>query len=74
MTPTSTTPSRAAPRRRIWLRLAGSAIVLAILLIAVPLDALGAALSRVSPGVWAVLVIVYLGIHQIGVLPRHPLL
>ncbi|MDH4045164.1 MAG: flippase-like domain-containing protein [Gemmatimonadota bacterium] len=67
MTPTSTTPPRPAPRRRIWLRLAGSAIVLAILLIAVPLDALGAALSRVSPGVWAVLVIVYLGIHQIGV-------
>lgn len=59
--------ARARARRRLWVRLAGSALVLTILVTVVPFDAVVDAFRRVAAPVWVSLVVVYLTIHQLGV-------
>ncbi len=62
-----TRPTRAELRRNLALRLAGSALVLAVLLVVLPLDQLSAALGRVPAWVWLVSVPGYLALHLIGI-------
>jgi len=59
-------PARRA-RRRLAARLAGSGVVLAVLLAFLPLDELLAALARIPGPVWAVSVPAYLTLHLLGV-------
>lgn len=53
--------------KRAAIRIGGSAILLALLFLVLPLDELGTAIRRVPLPVWAGTVIVYLALHLIGV-------
>lgn len=50
------------------LRIGGSLVILSLLLYFVPLHKLGAAMRKIPPSLWLLLVIGYLGTHLIGVM------
>ena len=55
-------------RRKALIRLVGSAVILTVLLVVLPLDELGAALARVPWWVWLLAVPGYLSLHLVGTL------
>lgn len=64
------TPAKPAVQRpwgRLALRLLGSAAILGVLLALIPIGELRAALGRVPPAVWGGALLIYLGLHLIGV-------
>ena len=60
-------PTTAQIRRNLILRLAGSALILAVLAWLLPVDELGQALGRVPLWVWLVSVPGYLTLHLVGI-------
>ena len=55
-------------RRRAWIRIAGSVLALAALLLFLPRDAIWQGLRSVPPAAWPLAVALYLGCHVIGVI------
>ena len=53
--------------KRAVIRIGGSAVLLALLFLVLPLDELGSAMRRVPVAVWAGTIVVYLALHLIGV-------
>lgn len=68
--PTLATPdpeTRKKARKRVALRLAGSAVVLALLFSFLPFSELRAALARIPTAVWLLSVPTYLALHLLGI-------
>jgi uncharacterized membrane protein YbhN (UPF0104 family) len=65
---------KSAPRTRPWYRLGGSALALALLLHFLPAGALWAAMRRLSPALWLLVLTGYLGTHLVGALKWRLLL
>jgi uncharacterized membrane protein YbhN (UPF0104 family) len=61
------TPSTMPSRRRLLLRLGGSAVTLGLLLLILPFDELMAALGSVPAAIWIGAISVYLCLHLLGV-------
>jgi glycosyltransferase 2 family protein len=65
---------KSAPRTFPWWRLAGSALALTLLLHFLPREALWAAMRRLSPALWLLVLAGYLGTHVVGILKWRLLL
>ncbi|MEZ4414453.1 MAG: lysylphosphatidylglycerol synthase transmembrane domain-containing protein [Gemmatimonadota bacterium] len=72
---TASAPPDGARPRRAWRRLAfrvtGSAVILAVLLLVLPVDELKQALGRIPPAAWALALGAYLTLHLLGVTKWH---
>lgn len=59
------------PKRALWksaiIRLGGSAVLLTVLFVLLPLDEMWAAFTNISPGMWVTAIAVYLSLHLLGV-------